>query len=84
MEYNEIAARLKTFFLTDFPNPGVELTDETNLLTGWFVDSIGIVNTTLFLEQSFDIFVRRADINATVFESIATLARYVIQRKQET
>lgn len=84
MNYQDIAAKLKTFFETDFPNRGVELTDETNLLTDWFVDSIGIVNTTLFLEDKFDISVRRADINATVFESIATLARYVIRRKQET
>ena len=77
MQSAEIKAQLKEFFEEEFPNPGSALTDETNLLNDWFVDSFGIVNTTLFLEENFGIEICRADINATTFRSIETLSRYV-------
>ncbi len=79
-DINEIATRIKDFIEREFPQPGAELTLSTNLLEEWFIDSLGIVNTTLFLESAFGIDVRRADINAANFRSIETLARYVAER----
>ena len=55
----------------------MELSLDTHLLDDWFVDSFGIVNTTLFLEEKFGIEISRADINAENFRSIETLSRYV-------
>lgn len=77
MEFSEIASRIKTFIEREFPNPGMALTDSTDLLEDWFVDSFGIVNTTLFLENHFGIEIRRADINAATFRNIQTLSHYV-------
>ena len=84
MTKQEIADKLKEFFHQEFPNPGKELTDTTNLLTDWLVDSFGVVSTAMFLEREFGVNVEPADINAEVFESIATLTDYVAARTGTT
>ena len=76
----EIAARLKTFLEEDFPNDGVELTPTTDLLEEWFVDSLGITETVLFLEESFGVEITRADINGANFRDISTLSEFVAGR----
>lgn len=77
---DRIADRLKTFLETDFPNDGVELTPTTDLLEEWFVDSLGITETVLFLEESFGVEVTRADINGANFKDIASLSTFVADR----
>ncbi len=77
MQSNEIKSQLIDFFQKEFPNPETDLTDDTDLLDDWFIDSFGIVNTTLFLEEKFGIEISRADINAENFRSVETLSRYV-------
>mgnify|MGYP002630692011 CR=1 FL=1 len=77
MQLAEIKSQLKDFLKKEFPGSETALTDDTSLLDDWFVDSFGIVNTTLFLEQNFGIEISRADINATTFLSIETLSQFV-------
>ena len=66
--------------LDEFPSPDVELTDETNLLDDYFLDSFGIIETVLFLESSFGIKIARADINGVHFKNVASLADFVAER----
>lgn len=80
MNRHEILDSLKSFLLQEFPNQGVELTEATDLLGEWFVDSLGIIETVLFLEKNFGIDVRRADINGDNFRNIATLSEFVVAR----
>ena len=77
MDLEQIKLQIKVFFESEFPDPHMELSLDTHLLDDWFVDSFGIVNTTLFLEEKFGIEISRADINAENFRSIETLSRYV-------
>ena len=83
MQITEIKSQLKNFFEEEFPNPGASLTDDTNLLDDWFVDSFGIVNTTLFLEEKFGVEISRADINAITFRSIETFSQYVANQLKD-
>ena len=83
MQRTDIKSQLKSFFEEEFPNPGASLTDDTNLLDDWFVDSFGIVNTTLFLEEKFGVEISRADINAITFRSIETLSQYVANQLKD-
>ena len=53
------------------------MTDTTNLLDDWFVDSFGIIEIVMFLEQSFGIKVSRADINGSNFGNIESLSEFV-------
>lgn len=81
MTRGEIAARLKTFIETELYNQGVELTEETNLLEDWFIDSLAIIQLALFVETQFDVSMTRADINGVNFKSIATLTELVLARR---
>ena len=83
MQITEIKSQLKNFFEEEFPNPGASLTDDTNLLDDWFVDSFGIVNTTLFLEEQFGILISRTDINAVTCRSIESLSQYVANQLKD-
>ncbi len=80
MTNDQIRDQIRRFLTTTFPAAGVELTDETDLLEEWFVDSLGIVQTVMFLEQTFGIQLGRADIDAVNFRTVATLAALVEAR----
>lgn len=80
MDKINIITQIKVFIEQEFPNQGVELKDSTNLLEEWFIDSLAIVATVLFLEKSFGIDVSRADVNGTNFKDIAALADFVSKR----
>ncbi len=77
MDEKTIAAQIKAFLEEAFPNQGVELNEETDLLEEWFIDSLGIIETVLFLEKRFGIDVARADINGVNFKNIAALTKFV-------
>jgi acyl carrier protein len=79
MERHDIATKLRSFIETEFPIQGIELTDDTDLLEDWFVDSLGIVETVMFIEVTFGARIARKDINAANFRSIATLTDFLVQ-----
>ncbi len=81
MDKREIAEQIRTFLETEFPNPGMRLTDTTPLLEEWFVDSMAIVETVLFLEKRFGVRIGRRDINGVHFRTVATLAELVSERR---
>ena len=83
MDRDEISGRIRRFLEEEFPNEGIELTGETDLLDEWFIDSLGITETVIFLESSFGIEVGRADINGSNFENIASLSAFVARRLSE-
>ena len=76
----EISAKLRGFLESEFPNEGTELDPTTDLLDEWFVDSLGIVQTVMFLEESFGIEIARADINGENFKNISALSAFVARR----
>ena len=84
MQREEIASRLMYFLQEEFPNQGQELTESTDLLEEWFVDSVGIIETALFLERTFNLDIRRADINGTNFRNVAALSNFVENRMQRS
>ncbi len=83
MQKSEIAARIKRFLEEEFPNDAVDLNDQADLLEEWFIDSLGITETVLFLESSFGIDLSRADINGTNFKNIESLSELVARRSAE-
>ena len=80
MNRNEIVENLKSFLQQEFPNQGVDLTESTDLLGEWFVDSLGIIETVLYLEKNFGVDVKRADINGDNFRNLANLSDFVFER----
>ena len=84
MDRTEITDRLKVFLQQEFPNQGVELTEATDLLGEWFVDSLGIIETVLFLEKTFGVEIRRADINGDSFRNLTTLSAFIDARLHQS
>ncbi len=80
MTKNEIIRDLKIFLEDEFPNQAVELTESTNLLEEWFVDSLGIIEMVMFLESRFGVEVSRAEINGVNFENLKSLSGYILSR----
>ncbi|PIR00587.1 MAG: acyl carrier protein [Nitrospinae bacterium CG11_big_fil_rev_8_21_14_0_20_45_15] len=77
MELDQIEEKIRGFIESEFPNSGEELENTTNLLEDWFVDSFGIINTLMFLENEFGVNVDRADITPGNFKSVHTLSLLV-------
>lgn len=77
-----IKEKIKEFLTEEFPNEGVDLTDTTDLLKEWFIDSLGIINMIMFLESEFDINVERSEINGDNFKDINTLSEYISCKKK--
>ncbi len=77
MNIEEIKTQIKEYLLENIPNQGLELSYDTDLLSEWFIDSLGTITTILFLEKKFGLTIKRADINADNFTSINTISTYV-------
>ena len=83
MDASEISERIQRFLEGEFPIEGVELEPDTDLLEEWFIDSLGITETAIFLESSFGISLSRADINGENFRNVASLSALVARRSAE-
>ncbi len=80
MTRTEIEGQLRGFIEETFPQPGARVQNSTDLLKDWFVDSFGIIETVMFLEQTFGVSVARADIHGDNFKNIDTLTALVLER----
>ena len=80
MNKPEVVTELMQFFAAEFPEPDEALTEDTNLLQGWFMDSLAIVTPTLFIEEHFGVPLSRADINGDNFQNVSTLADLVLRK----
>lgn len=80
MNIDDIKGKISTFLIEKLPNHGLELNNNTDLLNEWFLDSLGIIDTIFFLEETFSLTIKRADINSDNFTSIDTISSYVINQ----
>jgi acyl carrier protein len=71
--------RIRNFIEKELRYEGLSegLTDETSLLEGGVIDSLGIVKLVSFLESEFGIKVPDEEIVPRYFESIRALSTYV-------
>lgn len=67
------------FLFTDNGN----LADEASFLQEGIVDSTGVLELVMFVEETFDVTVEDEEIVPDNFDSVAQLARYV-RSKRET
>lgn len=54
---------------------------ETPLLAGGAIDSLGILELMTFLGERFDIEIEDGDFDGETFASLASLVRFVLERK---
>ncbi len=75
-------AAIREFILDKFPVArGREMTDDDSLLEQGTVDSLGVLEIVGFLEQQFGITLTDDEMVADHFDSIASMARLVRQKR---
>ncbi|MEL7450558.1 MAG: acyl carrier protein [Pseudomonadota bacterium] len=77
MNQQAIFDSLRQYLQDEFPNQGIELAGDTRLLDEWFVDSMGIIETVIFIEREFGVTMTRADINGETFQDINSLVAFI-------
>lgn len=70
---------LKNFLFTE--DPGA-LGNDTSLIGEGIVDSTGILELIMYLEESFAIKVNDDEMTPTHFDSVATIAAFVERKRQ--
>jgi acyl carrier protein len=79
----DIRTQLREYIEQNFLylRPGVELTDEDDLLEAGVIDSLGFVELVEEVQSRFSVTVQDVDITEENFGSIAAIARYVEERR---
>ncbi len=77
MDKLEIAAQIKSFLEDALPGHETELTYSTDLLNEWFVDSFGVVETVMFIEDKYKVNILSADVSVEIFKNINTISEFV-------
>jgi acyl carrier protein len=78
---NDIRSTISQFIQRDFVFDETEVAADASLLDSGLVDSTGILEVVLFLEEAFEISVEDEEVLPENFDSIERLTAYV-ERKQ--
>jgi acyl carrier protein len=78
-----IENQVKTYILENFlfSNNGYELAEDASFLEEGIVDSTGVLELVMFVEETYNITVQDEEIVPENFDSVAQLTAY-IRRKQ--
>lgn len=81
----DVKAQIRHYVVENllFGSSGVDLHDSTSFLKQGIVDSTGVVELVLFVEEAFGIEVDDDDIVPDNFDSIGNLAAYIAQQRSK-
>lgn len=79
MQRDEISAKIRAFLESKLVGKAEAPDDQANLLEEWFVESLQLIETVMFLENEFGIEISRADITGTNFATVASMTDFVAQ-----
>ena len=65
-----------------FRSDGYQYSDDTSFLEEGIVDSQGVMELVMFVEEEFGVLVEDADIIPDNFDSISQLAAYIHRKKE--
>ena len=82
----EIQSRIRDYIAQNllFSDDGFGYTDDASFLEEGIVDSVGIMELVLFLEENFDLTVDDEDLTPDNFDSVNKLANYINRRQGNT
>ncbi len=82
MNTNDILDRIFDYVAADYSNGERVFSADDGLLQNGIIDSQGLVNLVMFLEQEFSILIDDDDVELENFESVSSLTRFVSERLQ--
>jgi len=78
----DVQARVKQFIVENFyVSDPAELTEDTSLITGGYVDSTGMLEMIAFLEREFGIRVKDQEMVPENLETIGQIASFIARKK---
>ncbi len=74
-----IESQIKTYILENFlfSDNGYQLADDASFLEEGIVDSTGVLELVMFVEETFGVTVEDAEIVPENFDSVGQLAAYI-------
>lgn len=80
---SQIRAGIRSYILENllFTSDGAELADDASLLDRGIVDSTGVLEIVLYLEEQFAIKVKDGDMLPENFDSVDNMVRFVERTK---
>lgn len=79
---DEIAAKLREFIaVTYLKDAGRAVSDDELLISSGVIDSFGLVDLTLFIENEFGVVIDPTELGADRAETVTQLAQLVTQRR---
>jgi acyl carrier protein len=78
-----IKPRIRQFVLDHFPLARKQsvIEDDSPLLDGGIIDSLGVLELVHFIEEAFEIMIADEDLLAENFESITSMAAFVRRKR---
>jgi acyl carrier protein len=75
----DIEARIRSYIAQNllFSDNGFNYSDDDSFLQEGIVDSVGVLELVLFVEQTFGVDVNDQDITPDNFDSVSKLANYI-------
>ncbi len=82
MDTVEIKNKVRTFIVSETASPEDKILNNSLIFKEGFIDSMGFVMITTFIEDEFDIKVTDADLIEENFESIDAITNFVLRKIQ--
>jgi len=76
----DISAQIRQYIVDNFLVPDEDVTDEDSFLEQGIVDSTGVLELVMFVEETFGFAVPDEDIVPENFDSVSKLTAYVKQK----
>ncbi len=76
----DISAQIRQYIVDNFLVPDEDFTDEDSFLEQGIVDSTGVLELVMFVEETFGFAVPDEDIVPENFDSVSKLTAYVKQK----
>lgn len=80
---NKIKDKLREFLIEEFRINNNILSDKTSLIEGGWLDSYGIVNLAMFIEQAFGIEILLEELDPEQLDTIETISELIQQKVSE-
>lgn len=80
----DVRTQIREFILMEFMDGAdpSELTDDLSFEAGHIVDSVGMMDLIMFLEETFDFEVENEEALPDNFDSVDLLTQFVLRKRQ--
>ena len=79
---NEMKNQLSEFIASEILNqPGREIGEDEKLISSGLIDSLSLVDISLFVEEQFQVIIDDTELNADTFDTLAELEAIIESRQ---